>query len=326
MPSPRARRRAPEGSHLSRLPGAIGPDRGHQLQRGGRPLRVPDRARLPARRHRRASSMRAAPCAPRAIRTWRRCSRCRLWEETNANERVAARLERERTAFYGVPVRRGIDLPEAIDAATDRANWLGVWQRLWSEGCGADGPAGDALPCSGFHAGAPVPPHRRARARRAQSRAWREDLQAPLARAWRERWSAGLAIPNPDIPNRDPLPFRRGTRAGRRRCSLMWERAVEALAPRPPLEIWESARPDTARRLVAGLAGFLSAAEVRALDHHLRRRAARAERAFTRRRARSRGARAGCASNARAPGRMAVNACAWRDAWSSPAAAARPGN
>jgi hypothetical protein len=64
-----------------------------------------------------------------------------LWEETNANERVAARLERERPVFYGVPVRRGIDIPDAIDAATGRANRLGVWQRLWSEGCGTDGAA-----------------------------------------------------------------------------------------------------------------------------------------------------------------------------------------
>ena len=73
-----------------------------------------------------------------------------LWEETNANERVAARLARERREFHGVTVRRGIDLPDAIDAATDRANWLGVWQRLWSEGCGADDADGARCRAAAF--------------------------------------------------------------------------------------------------------------------------------------------------------------------------------
>ena len=198
-----------------------------------------------------------------------------LWEETNANERVAARLERERKAFYGVPVRRGIDFPEAIDAATGRANWLGVWQRLWSEGCGAAGPAGDGCRAAAFTLALQYR-LTGGRVHDEESRAWREDLQAALARAWRERWSTGLAIPNPDIPNRDPLPFAGGREPAGALLAHVGA-GVEALAPRPPLEIWESARPDTARRLVAGLAGFLSAAEVRALDHHLRRRAARAE-------------------------------------------------
>ena len=67
----------------------------------------------------------------------------------------------------------------------------------------------------------------------------------------------------------------RGTRAARARCSLMWRgrvRSARAAAARS--EIWESARPDTARRLVAGLAGFMSAAaDVRALDRASRRRA-----------------------------------------------------
>src|SRR5262249_44214280 len=129
-----------------------------------------------------------------------------LWEETNANERVAARLERERKEFYGVPVRRGVDLPDAIDAATDRANWLGVWQRLWSDGCGADDAAGARCRAAAFTLALQY----RLTGERAyddRSATWREGLQLPLTREWRVRWPGGLAIPNPDIPNRDPLPF-----------------------------------------------------------------------------------------------------------------------
>ena len=197
-----------------------------------------------------------------------------LWEETNANERVAARLERERKSFYGVPARRGIDFPESIDAATGRANWLGVWQRLWSEGCGATGPAGDDCRAAAFTLALQYR-LTGARVHDEESRAWRDGLQAALTRAWRERWPAGLAIPNPDIPNRDPLPFVAGREPAGATLAHVGA-ADEALVPRPPFEVWETSRPDTARRFVAGLAGFLSAADVRALDAHLRRSAARA--------------------------------------------------
>src|SRR5262245_10482365 len=71
-----------------------------------------------------------------------------VWDETNANPRVAALLARatgdggrERTDYRGVPIHRGVDVPNAIDAATDRANLLGVWQLLWRVG-GGEGGAG----------------------------------------------------------------------------------------------------------------------------------------------------------------------------------------
>src|SRR3546814_18242478 len=65
-----------------------------------------------------------------------------LWAETNANPRIAARLAEHRDAFAGVPVDRGVDIPNAIDTATDHANMLGVWQKLWHDGCGKDEAAG----------------------------------------------------------------------------------------------------------------------------------------------------------------------------------------
>ena len=67
--SRRPRPRPPEGPALHRLPGARGRDRGHQLQRDGRPLRVSAR-RLPCGqrtpgRIRRAVHMRRLPPGPR---------------------------------------------------------------------------------------------------------------------------------------------------------------------------------------------------------------------------------------------------------------------
>ena len=45
-----------------------------------------------------------------------------LWDETNANPQAAALLAASGHAFYGIPPERGIDIPYAIDNATERAN------------------------------------------------------------------------------------------------------------------------------------------------------------------------------------------------------------
>ncbi|HET6521431.1 MAG TPA: hypothetical protein VFG47_16665, partial [Geminicoccaceae bacterium] len=64
-----------------------------------------------------------------------------LWSETNADPRVAARLAAELgAAFHGAPVRRGIDVADALDRSTDRANRLAFANFAWTHGCG--GPEG----------------------------------------------------------------------------------------------------------------------------------------------------------------------------------------
>jgi hypothetical protein len=62
-----------------------------------------------------------------------------VWDETNANPKIAARLSAARKSYYGIPVHRGVDIPNAIDDATDRANRIGATQRIWREAC--DAPA-----------------------------------------------------------------------------------------------------------------------------------------------------------------------------------------
>jgi hypothetical protein len=209
-----------------------------------------------------------------------------VWDETNANPQVAALLARPggdtgpaRAAYRGVPIRRGVEVPNAIDAATDRANLLAVWQLLWRAGCG-DGEAGAR--CRGAALVAAL--QYRLTDERAfdeRSSAWREDFLPAFGRAWNARWPAGLAIPNPDVPNRDPLPPAGAPRAAGLAAAHV-PAAFEPLAPRAPLAVWTAADPGTARRFVAGLAGFVTAAEVHALERQLAARAGGERRAARR--------------------------------------------
>ncbi len=197
-----------------------------------------------------------------------------VWDETNANPRIAALLMEQKRVFYGIPVARGVDIPNALDDATERANLFSVYQKLWREGCGPNAAAGTRCRAAAFTAALQ---YRLTGERAFDDRAveWREAFLPEFTREWRLRWPAGLAIPNPDIPNREPLPAEHAPQP--KGAALAHVSAqFEPLAPRPPLEVWTLDQPETARRFIAGLAGFIAAADVRMLDEHLAGRAARA--------------------------------------------------
>ena len=177
-----------------------------------------------------------------------------------------------RQDYQGVPIRRGVDIPNAIDAATDRANLLAVAQLLWRTGCG-DGAAGARCRAAAFLAALQY----RLTDERAFDElapAWREAFLPSLTREWRAQWPAGLAIPNPDIPNRDPLPPD-GVPQPRGLAASHVPAAFEPLAPRGPLAVWTGEDPQSARAFIAALAGMIAAADIRALDEQLAARAAR---------------------------------------------------
>ena len=204
-----------------------------------------------------------------------------LWAETNANPRIAEQLSRRRHSFAGVPVDRGVDIPNAIDTATDHANMLGVWQRLWHDGCGKDDA--DGRRCRGAAVLAALQ-YRLGGERGFDTDAagWREDFLPLFARQWRARWPAGLAIPNPDLPSRDPLQSATATTSIGAALAHVPAR-FEPLQPRLPLEVWSVDAGDSAAsaaqleaiagRYVAGLGGYFTAGELRALDRQLRERA-----------------------------------------------------
>ena len=198
-----------------------------------------------------------------------------LWDETPANPAIAKRLAAENRDFYGVPLA-GTDIAYFVDASTDRANLFSVWQQIWRDGCGQES-RGDDCRMQAFAAalryalsGALPPPE-----------ALTADLMELDAR-WRGAWPQGLSIPNPDIPNRDPLapvpaaglvaridsgPSSIGGGSSDELALLTHVPAqFEPLQLRVPLEIWnEPNKP----RIIAGMAGLLDGAEVRALDRLL---------------------------------------------------------
>jgi hypothetical protein len=188
-----------------------------------------------------------------------------VWDETNANPRVAAALAGgnstadPRRAIHGVLVQRGVDIPNAIDDATDRANLIGVVQRIWREACDSDCRARALTAALQY--------------RLTGERAF--DTEPPIGAGFAARWPDGLAIPNPDIPNRDPLALAQGS-TGMARVDVPG--ALEPLTPRAPLAIWNADDPTLMGRFVAGLAAQIPDTDVRELDSMLQGRAISAPR------------------------------------------------
>ncbi len=205
-----------------------------------------------------------------------------VWDETAANPRIGALLRAQGRAFYGIPARHGVDVPYAIDSATDRANELSATQRLWQEGCGADEPDAAAIQCRAA-AFTLALQYRLSGGWQVDhgSAVYREQFAPLFVDRSHARWPQGLSMPDPDIPNRDPLEspnsapegYAPPTTAGR--AALITRSVVEArfdpAAPRAPAEIWSASpgNPGTADRLVVGLAAFLTEADVTRLDRHL---------------------------------------------------------
>ena len=196
-----------------------------------------------------------------------------LWDETNANPQVSALLAAGGRGFYGIPAERGVDIPYAIDNATERANRFALTQRLWREGCGdAD------LPARRCRAGLFSAALRHALA---GGQVWLPDpdfeqaVSARLRATARHRWPGGLAIGNPDLPNRNPLqgmtvwPANDAARAVFSNVPARFE----PLAPRPPQGLWQAEAPGAVSTLIAGLAEFVAAPDRVRLEAALARQA-----------------------------------------------------
>ena len=206
-----------------------------------------------------------------------------VWDETNANSRVAAALAAaggsasgsRRATVHGVPIQRGVDVPNAIDDATDRANLIGVIQRIWREACDA-GCRAQALTAALQY-------------RLSGERAF--ETAPPIAKGFAAKWPGGLAIPNPDIPNRDPLALAPGV--GIAQADVRG--VLEPLAVRAPLAIWNAEDPLLGAHFVAGLAAQIPEADVRELDSVLQSHAKSAQRRHYTVRCAMNGARYDCA-------------------------------
>lgn len=178
------------------------------------------------------------------------------WDETNANPDLRRRLHAHRRDYYGIAVELGADAPNAIDGATDRANRFELVQRLWREGCEAPSLPTAAVRCRA-EAFAAALKYRLSGDRHIDrlARGYREDLAPVLTQTWRARWPGGIAIPSPDLPNRDPFaPITPG---------------VDPLAAREPIDLRFGARHADLEHFVRNLAEFLTESDVVALDRRL---------------------------------------------------------
>lgn len=211
-----------------------------------------------------------------------------LWDETQANPKIASLLRDQRRDFYGVPLDQGVDIPNAIDDATDRANRFSLAQLFWREGCEGKWSKEESIQCRA-KLFAWVLQYRLTGKRSFDFRKMlgaKDDLFAKLMKSWREKWPAGLWIPDADIPNRNPLSRTafdgdyQALRASLKRegqgsvddllaLAEVWA-PFDPLSPRPPIERWPS---DMAGRevefIVSGLSDFLAEADIRRLDSHL---------------------------------------------------------
>lgn len=204
-----------------------------------------------------------------------------VWDETNANPQIAARLVATGKRFYGFPVRRGVDIPNAIDDAVHRANRIAVTQRIWREACDASCRRAVLIAALQY--------------RLSGERAFEVlPLVEALGRGFAARWPEGLAIPNPELPNRNALTFAPGT-SGPAQAHV--RAPFEPLAPRPPLDVWTAADPLLPGHFVTGVADLMAESDVRELDAALTRRAAGVRRRTLTARCALSGDRYDCAGN-----------------------------
>ncbi|MGQ0530733.1 MAG: hypothetical protein ACT4PG_13195, partial [Panacagrimonas sp.] len=153
-----------------------------------------------------------AGCVPRIVYARRAiCQTChqggspifsvRPWQETNGQPEIARRIVDARgdAPYLAVAPVQPLSVPERIDELTDVGNFINVTQRIWLDGCGAQGVAcrRQMLKLALRFLNDPS-------AFDAQS-ADAQRLRQLQALAWPQQ---GIPIPNNDLANRDPLQER----------------------------------------------------------------------------------------------------------------------
>lgn len=211
------------------------------------------------------------------------------WDETNSNPRIAALLKEHQSSFYGIPVDNGVDIPFAIDAATDRANLFALYQLLWQQGCEA----------AGNNSAVKSPECRKdlltytlqyllsnRSVFNSHSNYYQNTFLPQLVSNWKKHWPRGLLIPDPDIPNRDPLLIKTNTialskveggkfteGASSTLNTMLAKNDVpdkfEPLNFRPPLDHWDVQKEGLDSILIAGLASFIPDSDIQKLDRKL---------------------------------------------------------
>ncbi|MDF0673331.1 MAG: hypothetical protein P0120_03160 [Nitrospira sp.] len=206
-----------------------------------------------------------------------------MWDETNVNPKIAALLVHQRRQYHGFPIRQGVGVLQAFDDATDRANEISLAQLLWREGCEQAGRPEQSIRCRAELIEWVL---RYALSKRlVQDWHTGEDPVEPpsFLAAWHVRWPHGLAIPNPDIPNRNPFRYVavsefpglsevEATALEGREPRSLFRGPHEPTLPREPLEVWTVPdTPQTLERVLVSFAQFFIKADLNRLKRVMHR-------------------------------------------------------
>ena len=184
------------------------------------------------------------------------------WSETNANADIAERLLRESSSFHGLPVRvgeRAVEDAREISSSVQRANLIPIQQRIWRDGCGRAAEGSAAIRCRAALLALAL--QYRLSSRRhfdGESALYVDRFARVVEREWRRRWSGKIEIPNPLIPDIDPL-----------RLSDVAQAGVDPLEPRDPATVWLAARREDLHEVIDGISQFVSLADAKRLDDRL---------------------------------------------------------
>ena len=195
-----------------------------------------------------------------------------LWGETNANPGIADRMIELGETFHGVPVRQGVDGPDAFDLATDRANRIATVQKLWDQGCGS-GEAGRQRRAAVLYAALSF---RLGGARQAWWPPSGDALRADLHERLTTLWPDGLWMPDSDLPNRNPLTE---LSSGKEPAAIIEPSGpFDPALPRAPVLVWQAPKDEAESfgGLARDVATFFSARDIGRLDARLAEQAGQA--------------------------------------------------
>lgn len=167
-------------------------------------------------------------CVPRIVYARRAiCTTChqgggpifpqRPWNETNGQPEVASAIALARGAapYMGIAIRQPLSAPERFDQLTDIGSFFNVTQKLWLDGCGLDGDDCRRLMLK--------------LALRYADSPGSFDANSPDARTLQRLQAqhfpaAGIAVPESDLFNRDPLAEQQGIKGWWR---SLWVRPIK---------------------------------------------------------------------------------------------------
>ena len=215
----------------------------------------------------------AAGKTPRVIYAERRlCVSCHqnggpifsepLWSETNGNPEIGRRILQQAEYFHGAPSYYGpqtIDQSRAISDSVERANLFSAYQQIWRKGCSGSLPESPAIACRSAILTAALQ-YKLSGSRHfdTASGRYQQDLVLALRQSWQRNWPNGLSIPDPRVPDRDPLVTG---------VTVLAE--FDPLRLRSSLALWSIEDPGVIEAVIKGLSQFISNGDALRLDAKL---------------------------------------------------------